>query len=190
MDDIELGRVAVRTFALDYGLEKFHSLAAPGDHWSTGSCSAVCIGNVTSVGHSNGIDKKGKVRHDHLAPNLVCTCGIYGALYLDTLTRQFHALTGQTLAVIAAEGVTLIGSRGLRTQYARVLGYWLGDYGTFDFKVRDIAARQFVNARSYEDPIALIRAFGIPLMAPGNLALQRGGGGAGWWTSEEKEFRL
>lgn len=187
IDDVEVARYAIRTFSYSGGLQKFHSLAAPGDHWPNGSCTARCYHScVTAVGASNLIVSKPKAATRHAAPSLECTCGIYGALYLDVLTRQYMGYTQRIIAVIAAEGITLLGSRGLRTQYARVVGYTLGVEA--DFQRRSAAAKQFEGAQEYKSVLELLKTYNIPVMSPSTLPLGGVGAGYAFWHQGEKKL--
>lgn len=65
---------------------------------------------------------------EHPAPQLDCCCGIYGSLSMGHLVRQYRVAAYLT-AVIAAEGRTIIGTHGLRTERARVVAYYWNPTG-------------------------------------------------------------
>lgn len=122
MDDIEVGRYALRTFRLTSARKaRLISLNSMGSHnpaWTDGTCSAVCL--RSSLYHPNS---SGVCEPPHESPSISCTCGIYGSLSYRDLLDQYGYNVTRILAIIAAEGTTLIGSRGLRTQYARVVAF-------------------------------------------------------------------
>ncbi len=74
------------------------------DEWATGTAIARC----------------GK---DHQAPDDDCTCGLYSMRDLHQLTTQYKAARG-LLAVVALEGQTIQGTKGWRSQAARVVDVW------------------------------------------------------------------
>ena len=60
-------------------------------------------------------------------PEEHCRCGIYGFFTVEELFRQYPQFAGHVIAVIAAEGMTTIGSKGLKTAAARIVAYWVRD---------------------------------------------------------------
>ena len=93
----------------------------------------------------------------HPSPLLDCCCGIYGSLSLEVLVRQYPYETSNIVAVIAVEGETIIGSRGLRTEYARVVAWW-SKWG----KYRRQARNQFATADQYGDIDSMLFRYGLP----------------------------
>lgn len=81
------------------------------DSWRGGQCIARCRGRV-----------------DHQAPADGCRCGIYTFRNLQVLRDQYD-LAEHLVAVVALEGQTLAGSRGWRSQAARVLDIWVAPEG-------------------------------------------------------------
>ena len=77
------------------------------DSWRDGQCIARCRGRV-----------------DHQAPADGCRCGVYTFRNLQVLRDQYD-LAEHLVAVVALEGQTLAGSRGWRSQAARVTDIWL-----------------------------------------------------------------
>lgn len=109
--DVEVGRVALRTFHVsrqppDWKLY-IKAVSQSGDYWKNGICAAECLNNK-----------------DHRPPDEGCSCGIYGTLDLGSLMRQYALEASRLIAVIAAEGHTIIGPVGLRTERAKVVAYW------------------------------------------------------------------
>jgi len=76
---------------------------------------------------------------------------------LDNLVRQYPYETSNLIAVIAVEGQTIIGSRGLRTECARVVAWW-SRWG----KYRRQARRQFVGADQYRHIDSMLYRYGLP----------------------------
>ncbi|MFV8169731.1 hypothetical protein [Mycobacterium sp. DBP42] len=153
--DIEVGRYAVRTFTVDRhrGALAPVSIAPHLDNigvnghlaWEAGVCEARCV-------HG----------YDHTAPDEDCSCGIYGATTLTSLRRQFPDLAAGIVAIIAAEGPTLIGNAGLRTSAARVVSYWCHPGPAFD-EARTVLSQQCSHAQEFDDLGAMLAAYDIPV---------------------------
>ncbi|EIU51611.1 MULTISPECIES: hypothetical protein [Mycobacteriaceae] len=152
--DIEVGRYAVRTFSIDRrrGTLVPVSIASHLDSigvdsravWEDGVCVARC---------AHG--------HNHPAPSDDCSCGIYGATSLASLHSQFPDLVASIVAVIAAEGPTIIGNAGLRTSAARVVAYWCHPGPAFD-AARTVLAQQCIHAQHFDVLTAMLAAYNIP----------------------------
>lgn len=169
--DIEIARYAVRTFMLQPDIYSdvsplgiilprpyrpdwvqpgeflgsfLGSVAISGNEWSDGTCTAKCICNRDPI--------------EHVSPHEECTCGIYGCLSLEKLREQYSSYASKFVAVIAAEGTTLIGDVGLRTQYARVVAYWHINDSRYEIP----ATLQFKGARRYLDLGQMLEAYQIP----------------------------
>lgn len=112
--ELEVGRHAVRTFKVGTGLR---GVAVPGKTWEKGACHAVC--NPPPLRLLCGVRP-----HNHRAPDEHCECGIYGALQVEDLFWQFPRCSAKLITVIAPEGKTIIGPKGLKTEYARIVAYW------------------------------------------------------------------
>ena len=157
---IEVGRYALRTFHLSYMIGTLGPMGyGRGNQgcWQDGTCTAKCLRK--EYGYTRH-EAKGDCRLPaplwHRPPHRACTCGIYGSLDLRSLQRQYRMQADDITAVIAAEGATLIGTVGLRTQYARVVGYranW--PYGSY-------AQKQFVDAEEFGTDEELLEAFHLP----------------------------
>lgn len=174
--DLEVARYALRTFHLLAGGAVLSSISVNGRvFWDTGTCEAECI-------HLDGAFKK----YSHSAPHPGCTCGIYGCLSLEALARQYPVPTQRIVAVIAAEGSTILGSIGLRTQRARVVAFW-----GWDELVRAVARKQFVGAREYRDMYPMLTTYQLPmhssvyrpdlLIYDDYAVFLRMSGTPGWW---------
>ncbi|RAV17500.1 hypothetical protein DQP57_00300 [Mycobacterium colombiense] len=92
---------------------------------------------------------------EHEAPGEGCHCGIYATLSLECLNKQYGDSAQHVVAVVAAEGQTIIGTKGFRTQYARVVAYWCDD------RLAKPCARQFRDARRYLAMSSMLRDYGI-----------------------------
>jgi hypothetical protein len=171
--DVEVARYALRTFKLNFGgsanaaqtvsvssastwgvgesppppaadVEPVLTavVMAGRDHWKDGTATAKCM------------DSK-----DHESPSEGCNCGIYGTLTMQHLVRQYRNEATNIVAVFAAEGKTIIGDRGLRTAYARVLAYWTNEASP---AYKEAAQRQFKDAKWYETRQEMLAAFDFP----------------------------
>lgn len=152
--DIEVGRYAVRTFTVDLHRRVLapvsigsvlEDLDSDGrSAWQDGVCEARCA--------------RGQ---EHRAPDENCSCGIYGATSLASLRSQYPDLAASIVAVIAAEGPTIIGSAGLRTSAARVVAYWCHPGPVLD-EVRSVFAQQCTQATKFDDLDAMLAVYNIP----------------------------
>lgn len=131
------------------------SVAQAGAHWSDGVCKAECLDSSLSVMRvwAQVIFSEDCYGNRHEAPGADCSCGIYATLSLEHLNRQYGDEAKNIVAVIAAEGQTIIGTRGFRTQYARVVAYWCDD------KLAAPAQRQFRDARRYGYMPSMLRDY-------------------------------
>lgn len=161
--DLQVGRMALRIFRMWAPIGRTERVLAPmgmlTDHWKDGTCTARCL-KATMAGGRNGVYETtyGETYKDetHEAPFMGCNCGVYGSLSYDSLRRQYHSNMGGLITVMAAEGRTIIGSRGLRTQYARIIAYHvlLPEWGK-------LAKVQFAEAEPYEDLWGMLEAHGF-----------------------------
>lgn len=133
------------------------------DGWLDGTCTAEC--RRSSILPSR-----------HEAPHEDCECGIYGSLSYADLLDQFRTHAQRIVAVISAEGKTIIGERGLKTQFARVVAYWVRPDESLD---RLCAADQFRDAKAFDNPLEMIEEYGLALLPPADAPK---GGGSDWWT--------
>lgn len=126
------------------------SVGVPGSHWARGECVAACLGLFALWGVMNTPVLA------HPAPQEDCHCGLYGTLTLQSLQVQYPQYAARIVTVIAAEGQTIIGDTGLRTERARVVAYWCQD----DLSV--VAARQFVDAMRFPCVGDMLEAYHFP----------------------------
>lgn len=153
MTDFEVGRYALRTWNISTD-GALCSVIISGSHWHGGTCTAQCLGD--DLAHWQE-----PLRVKHETPHPQCQCGIYGSLSLDHLVSQYPHHAATLLGVIAAEGITILGSRGLRTQFARVVAYWSPPF-------RDIVAKEFVDAECFDDLNKMLTTYQIPWESPTN----------------------
>lgn len=98
-----VGLFALRTFRVSTsGL--LVPLSFIGSAWADGTCIARC-----GLGHP--------------APADDCPCGVYSLRDLRDLRLQYWS-AGRLVAVVAPEGLTIEGSKGWRSQAARVVDVW------------------------------------------------------------------
>lgn len=114
---------------------------------------------------------------EHEAPDIDCRCGVYGSLNLENLRRQYAEALFM-VAVIAAEGKTIIGTRGLRTEYARVVAFWTPWY---QFFMRRVAVKECPDATSYKDLNLMLKDYGIPRKADGSIEPIKNA--STWWLA-------
>ena len=213
LPDVEVGRFALRTFALRYirvtdpalrytGWETVTDLvqrfgwweegpnavvkvwaspsyAKDGD-WEDGTCTATCS-RGPQVNRKLRQNKLGQNVYTHEAahqvPDMDCSCGIYGSLSYADLIHQYKRNAHNIVAVVAAEGATVIGDRGLRTAFARVVAYWVGP-DPVHIKVAEV---QFSGAKRFDSITDMLPAYGLALLPPG---VEPDGSGPNWWTEK------
>lgn len=106
LPDIEVGRYALRTFRVDK--QRLKSLFQE-HYWDGGTAVAECLNKSKTCESS---------------PSLNCMCGIYGTLTIEHLFKEYGQYARDCVAVFAAEGTTILGTKGLRTAAARIVAYW------------------------------------------------------------------
>lgn len=173
MTDLEMDRFALRTFEIKPASGLFGSLQVSGNHWVDGTCTAQCL--------KDDINFYGWWRHErpepHIPPGDNCRCGIYGSLNLANLIKQYPYQCRRCVAVIAAEGETIIGSRGLRTQYARVAALWSPER-----ELRKTAKMQFTGAEIFKRCSKMLAAYGLEMGESEDII---DCGGSDWWNADQ-----
>lgn len=135
------------------------STSMSGSHWKHGVCEATC--RVPQNAHQNLLIELAALTtgtepvYGHQAPQEDCHCGIYAAHTLGVLTDQFPQYVCDIVTVVAAEGQTIIGSKGFRTQRARVVAYWCSD------RVAPTAKTQFAEAQRLSDIPSMLTEYGL-----------------------------
>jgi hypothetical protein len=103
----------------------------------------------------------------HTAPREGCQCGIYGSHSYMDLATQYPEHTRFIVGVIAAEGQTIMGPRGLRTERARCVAYWTPDL----IILKHIAARNLGADIWTPDIERMLADYHLPIrpeIGPGN----------------------
>jgi hypothetical protein len=148
--DLAVGVYALRTFAVADG--KLSSVIQGAGHWDDGVCEARCVKDPT-----------------HEAPADGCKCGIYGTHTLEALFSQYPEHSSRIVAVIAPEGRTVTGPKGLRTAFARIVAYWCAEPDRSPSEA-DVCAEQCPGARRFYDLNVMARLYGLsvePVAVPG-----------------------
>jgi hypothetical protein len=178
MTDIEVARYGFRTFRTwrhaETQEQKYFRSLYSADVWDNGTMEAKCKREKTDpILSSIGVD--------HVSPHIDCTCGIYASLTYGSLIHQYRE-AGIFLAVIAAEGTTIIGSRGFRTQYARIVA-WTTAHANY----AEIARKQFKDARQFFNKELMAEAYELPLFQkpPDDDSSSRCGV-VSWWREGEQ----
>jgi hypothetical protein len=152
-------------FGVDYSQDntgqpmELCSTAMQGSYWKSGVCEAVCRAPVNA--HKNLLIELAALTtgvepvYGHQAPQEDCHCGVYAAHTLRALCDQFSCYVSDVVAVVAAEGQTIIGDKGFRTQRARVVAYWCSD------RVAPTAASQFSEAQRYAEVSLMLADYGL-----------------------------
>ena len=162
LPDIEVGRYALRTFKCDNN--HLWPVAIAVDAWKDGTCTATCEAGSRAVSWGTPV-VGGRIQPSegaHEAPQMGCNCGIYGTLSLKHLSDQWYDFTEKLVCVIAAEGSTILGSKGLRTARARVVAYW-----SDEAEVRKAVEGQFKDAVRYKRLVDMLDKFQIPVLGEG-----------------------
>jgi hypothetical protein len=185
--DLEVARYALRTFVdhsrtdwLRRTTGSLGSVVASGRHWEGGVCKAQCL--IDDIDPSHKVLRVHELmlqnaqlwrmeRNDimdrlmqsamfaHDVPDIDCRCGAYGALSLEDLVAQYAGHSCRIIAVMAAEGPTVIGPRGLRTAFARIVAFWSPHRG-----VRK-AARQLFGDEPvfFNDLFHMLASYNLPV---------------------------
>ena len=143
--DVEVGRFALRTFALYKN--RLRSVTVLSHFWEGGVCEARCYAGST-------MHRIAPPRHP--APDEECKCGIYGTLSLQALRSQYVDAR-KSVAVFAAEGKTIIGDTGLRTAAARIVAYWHAP----DWQLQGIYERHAPGAARFDRASEMAEAYGL-----------------------------
>lgn len=151
-DSIEVGRYGVRTFWVTrQGIGPITERPLE-TTWTDGVCVAECQ------------------RGDHEAPGAECKCGIYACSDLESLRAQFPVLAKTMIAVIAAEGPTIIGERGFRTSAARIVAYWCHPH--YPDAAAIVHRHTGSEAVFFDDLEDMLGAYNIRVMSPPQALLR------------------
>lgn len=177
--DLEVGRFALRTFRYSrdnhaiYPMRSFSGVPRPALDvcWTDGTCEAQCLRfrlDMLGIWHLESKCNE--------PPGDNCECGIYGSLSLDDLKRMYGWYVDQLVCVFAPEGKTIIGSRGLRTERARVVAYCT------HYLCHDSFARLFPDAKRYFDVSQMVYDHGLRITSP-DRNLDMMSNSSRFWTS-------
>lgn len=173
--DFEVARYGLRTFRVmprtgeDLGFLEWLILESPkpmpemvlgpvyindGTLWLNGSCEATCLahavqGVYSMLGWNFQLER-------HQSPHEMCKCGVYGLLSLEELIRQYPGHANKVVTVVAAEGQTIVGTKGFRTQRAEVVAYWCNPRNP---GILAMCRNQFREAQHYENKFTMLRNF-------------------------------
>lgn len=173
MNEPEVARYGLRTFKVTPGY--LGSMAVGGSHWKNGMCTAQCLADDPYLRGYHA-----SLSGPHEMPHKDCTCGIYASHSYDNLVGQYDGFTQMMLAVIAAEGITIIGTRGFRTQYARIVAWWAGHPA-----VRDICLRECPGAEEYTGINTMLAAYQLTRRAAGGWLGRNEMPGPSYWKKGE-----
>ncbi len=155
LPDLEVGRHALRTFSVRNN-HLWPVAMTEDDSWADGTCVARCVEtSYSSLRHAILDDSPAR----HPTPSMDCSCGIYGTLSLIHLRTQYPVMTDRLVCVIAVEGNTILGDRGLRAAAARVVAYWAKDRG-----IHRIAQGQLKDGMHYKKLKKMLDAYGLPIL--------------------------
>ena len=167
--EIEVGRHALRTFRFYPGATSIDPMTGyvtrrsglrlrslyQDTYWEDGKMVAECRKDRRSF-TIWASDEMGPTPCKE-APSLDCRCGLYGAVSADSLMTQYFLHARKTIAVMAAEGPTIIGTKGLRTSAARIVAYWVSEdqyveaYSTCDMATRYTDRSKMLSDFGFED---------------------------------------
>lgn len=140
-----------------------------GSHWKNGVCESKCLVHRDvyrdRLIELAALTTGSEAVYGHEAPNENCHCGIYAAHTLQTLRDQYRTYVDDIVAVVAAEGQTIIGDKGFRTQRARVVAYWCSEY------LAATAETQFADAQRFPEIGPMLEKYGLETGAPPWLSL-------------------
>jgi hypothetical protein len=137
--DIQIDVYGLRTFTVSGG--QLGSIVKGAGHWKGGVCTARCL------------------MTEHKPPADECACGIYACHSLRGLFGQYSEFASRIVAVIVAEGDTVVGDMGLRTSAARIVAYWCADGQPA--AVLRVCAEQCPDARRFRSLKLMTRMFGL-----------------------------
>lgn len=150
LPDIEIGRYGLRTFRIRD--DKLKSVVKS-HTWASGVAVAECKNERVIVSFGGE-----EIETKHSAPAEACTCGIYATVNLNELIRQYRPYAQRCIAVIAAEGQTIIGDRGMRTAAARIVAYWHRDDDDAAKKAFSVCE----GAKFFDDVSEVLAAYNFP----------------------------
>lgn len=164
-----VGLFALRTFRVSTS-GHLVPLSFIGSAWADGTCIARC-------------------RLGHPPPADDCTCGVYSLRDLRDLRLQYWSAR-RLMAVVALEGLTIEGSKGWRSQAARVVDVWTapGPRGLPDEQV-GLLQRHLPGAAFHTDLDRMLARYPelMPVRRPRSTAFARAA--RSWWAGLRRPRR-
>lgn len=158
-----VGVFALRTFRVSAN-GFLLPLSFTGADWADGTCIARC-------------------GRGHAAPADGCTCGVYSLRDLRDLRLQYWTAR-RLVAVVALEGQTVEGSKGRRSQAARVVDVWTGS-GRWGLPAEQdgLLRQQLPGVRFHMDLDRMLAGYPdlVPAARPRSAAFARAA--RSWWSS-------
>jgi hypothetical protein len=147
--NFEVGRKGLRTFAVEKG--RLKSPMSPGgpSYWDNGIAVAECRRWRDEDDRENCTE----------SPNENCRCGLYAMHTLDELFKQYGQWARQCVAVIACQGTTYIGTKGLKTASAQIIAYWTHEQAKVHLQV---FRQQCPEAVGFTDIQEMLKTYGFP----------------------------
>jgi hypothetical protein len=130
---------AVRTFRIGPGGLLYPLFSE--DQWSAGANTARCRS-----------PEVGRAATEHLVVEPGCSCGFYA--YADEEAAAEYPHSRHVLAVVSCWGRVVAGTRGLRSQYARVEAIWMSPTVPADLAAK--VADQYPSTGVYTDKAAML----------------------------------
>lgn len=152
--DLEVARYGLRTFEVKGGLHGGLKSLFQETYWNNGVMEAECRASSFDI-----IQWRWHNKGEHRVPAKYCGCGIYATVSLQSLIAQYpEQMLDNGVAVVAAEGETIIGDRGMRTSAARIVAYWAPTKKTRRTYRRTCGSE----ARYFRKMSEMLKAYGFP----------------------------
>jgi hypothetical protein len=114
------------------------------EHWADGTNTARC----------RVVDNGRRSDAEHRVVDPACTCGFYA--YADEPAASEYPHARHVLAVVACWGRVVAGTRGVRSEHARVEAIWMSDAVPADLAAS--VAENYPTMRTYSDRAAMLAA--------------------------------
>lgn len=117
--DLVVGMKSARTFCVADSWLSSIAVNVPNIHLEPANYVR-SIQNAWRSSYATAICKK-----NHPVPTKECTCGIYSFRTAQEVSKQYGYASAKSLAVVAPNGLGVLGSRGLRSSGAAIVAMWL-----------------------------------------------------------------